>query len=132
MRWPDFLDCDDEEIFVKDADCGRRIQPLKFNDSGRCLGPYMVPAKDPLSYYGPVDECGLSCNSSFFSDDQRRSVTKLVFGGGLVGLFSSLFAVATFVVNDSWRQTSVSGSRGGKINNYSNRLFSKPIFFIVF
>ena len=132
LTWPQFIDCENKEVFYsgkrqacasKNKEDRRNI--IRFNTTARCLEPYMVLAKTPESFYEPIDECGLSCKSPFFTDQEHESVSSFVFWGMLASFFASLFAVATFVVGGSWKQPTggrPNSGRCGSLNNYSNRV----------
>ena len=95
---PDWLDCDNDNIFSDQCDQDSRAERARFNVSTTCVSP-LVLTQTESAYWSGVEECGLRCQSPLLSSSEYDSVHSLIAGGATVSLLASLFAVFTFFVD---------------------------------
>ncbi|XP_044253249.1 protein smoothened isoform X2 [Tribolium madens] len=94
--FPKFLNCDDGRIFS--SNCKNDVQELRFNTTGFCMEP-LVKTDNQNWFYPDVEECGLRCKDSLYTENEHYQIHKLIGYCVLVCGFFNFFTIVTFIID---------------------------------
>ena len=106
FAWPEFLKCDNEDVFSQRWSCEeqQRTRP-RFNSSfsrGACTSPLVKTAK-VSAFFHEFDDCGMRCHSPLFSEEDRRATGLVVVWGFALAIAIVVFGIMSHVIS-GWKE----------------------------
>ncbi|CAG9859679.1 unnamed protein product [Phyllotreta striolata] len=94
---PEFLHCEDRNLFPTNK-CKNDIHDVRFNTTGYCMDP-LIKTDKPEWWYSDIENCGLKCKDSLYTDNEQYQIHKLIAYCTLICIFCNGFTAATFIID---------------------------------